>query len=65
MLATLGRLTSEETTEWEEPESREAELTEGDRPVPAAGAGPVGGGMDDSAETERMRKNKEERERIE
>lgn len=33
LLAALGRLTSEDTAEWVEPESREAELTEGERPV--------------------------------
>lgn len=65
VLATLVRLTSEDTTEWEETESREAELTEGDRPVPAGGAGPGGGGMENSAEKERTRKTKEVRERIE
>lgn len=32
LLATLGRLTSEETREWEEPESREAVLTEREGP---------------------------------
>lgn len=35
VLLMLGRLTSEETPEWEEPESREAELT--DREGPAGG----------------------------